>query len=1629
MSHPDAGPAKPAQGGLLRPLARWLHGSARALSAILLASLALTLTGLAAPVLTGVFIDHCLAAGWVSWAAPLLAGLALTAAVRAALFWLQQYLLLRLETRLALESSYRFFHHVLRLPATFFVGRSRGEIGSRVAINDRIARLTARVLTENALNVVTAILYLAVMASIDVPLAAIGVGIAALNFLVLWRVSRWRKGLNRQVLEERAQLTATAFGGLQAIETVKATGSESDFFARWAGVLARVLEVGQRMDTSSLLLSALPNLLSALSTVIILWVGAGRVMDEKLTIGMLVAFQSLMISFLGPIDQFVSLGKSLQEVEGELRRLNEVTDHPTDPELATALPVSDWAGPPRLAGRLEVRKVTFRYPGGPPLLEKFSLKVSPGTRVALVGASGSGKSTVARLVCGVYQPGEGEVLLDGTPDDTPKGTPRGRVPRAVLADSLAVVDQEFFLFEGSVRDVLTMWDATVPEEDIVRAAKDACIHQEIAARPGAYGSRVEEGGANFSGGQRQRLEIARALVRNPSIVVLDEATSALDAATEGKVDENLRRRGCTCLIVAHRLSTIRDCDEIVVMDRGTIVQRGTHDELMDPDKDKDPTYRNLIRDGSSDDISNSPPAPAPPVLALPPRTPAALALPDRSGPPPPPFVADGPAASDPVERPVPGNAPLPLDDPGSVWQVIDGWADVFAVLSGPDGSAGPRVHLFRAKTGDHLFGVAAGADVPRLVAVGTVATRVRRLEREPLREELGSVAQPAQFAPLLDHWIRGLTAAVTRGRRPPRNAVPLVAGVSRTFKAGEFVAPSRGVVWVPVQRGLSFLGEESSPIGSGAIRFPVHAPAWLGAAADGQLLPRPTASVLADPEAWAGLERFHKIVLARLARQADEARPGQQDRQDRRTRQDERMLDDAQLGWDVDRPEEPDEDLAPGQQPDPLLAACRQVAAQLGVTVRNPPGVLERSQATGQTVATLAGWTFVGRPGEADPLRKAEPVEAIARASRLRVRRVRLEGDWWRRDNGPLVAFRQVDDRPLALLSVSPTRYEVVDTTTGERKPLTRAGAATIRLDRAFQFFRPFPARALSPWRLFVFSLAGTRRDWVFVFLLGLAGGVTALFPPVATGWVFDRIIPGAERNYLLLVILALTVVTVTGVLFRVARSVAILRLENRMDIGTQAGLWDRLLDLPPPFFRQYAVGDLAARVSGISSIRWLLTDAALSALLNLASSLVYFVLLAYYDLSLAGLAAGLFLLVLGVTVYAGLRQLPYQRRAHHARGLTSGTVLQLLTGLPRLQTADATTRALAVWARRFGIQRRLEYRARLIANALETFAIATPIGCTIILFAVVVMFPRPGLSLGVFLAFNVAFVRLMSSALAVSSTVAALIEVVPLYERVRPILDAVPEANAALTIPGDLKGEIEVRHVSFRYQADGPPVLDDVSLHIRPGEFVAFAGVSGAGKSTLMRILLGFEKPTAGAVFYDREDMSGLDVQSLRRQAGVVLQSIHPLPGTIRDNILGSAPLTEDDAWAAARLIGLEEYIRGLPNGMNTPIAEAGAEMSGGQRQLLMIARAIACRPRILFFDEATSALDNVTQVRVSGGLEALNTTRVVVAHRLSTVRNADRIYLVHNGRIDSEKDVGTYAELMERSERFRELVRRQQT
>jgi NHLM bacteriocin system ABC transporter peptidase/ATP-binding protein len=551
-----------------------LAGTRAALVFVLLAGLALAIPGLVVPVFSKVFLDSVLLEGRHEWLPPLLLAMGCAAVLLGALTWLQQSYLLRLETRMAVGGSSRFLWHVLRLPAEFFTQRFAGDISSRVAINDRVAQLLSRDLATNALGVLMIAFFAVLLFQYDAVLTLVGIAVVSLNVAALKYVSRRRVDGNRRLVQDQGKLLGTAIGGLQTIETLKATGGESDLFARWAGYQAKVVNGRQELERYTQMLDAVPALLSALNSALILGIGGVRVMNGGLSVGGLVAYQLLMAAFIAPVTRLVSLGGRLQMVEGDMNRLDDVLRYRVDPGAAGGLDdeMPAEGTPVKLAGRLELRNVSFGYSRlDPPLIAGLTLMLKPGSRVALVGGSGSGKSTLARLVTGLYQPWEGEILFDGRP--------RAAIPPAVLAGSLATVDQNVFLFEGTVRENLTLWDSTVPLPEVVAAAKDACIHEDVAARPGGYDSPVEEGGANWSGGQRQRLEIARALVGRPSILVLDEATSALDPTTESRIDESLRRRGCTCLLIAHRLSTIRDADEILVLDRGKVVQRGTHDEL------------------------------------------------------------------------------------------------------------------------------------------------------------------------------------------------------------------------------------------------------------------------------------------------------------------------------------------------------------------------------------------------------------------------------------------------------------------------------------------------------------------------------------------------------------------------------------------------------------------------------------------------------------------------------------------------------------------------------------------------------------------------------------------------------------------------------------------------------------------------------------------------------------------------------------------------------------------------------------------------------------------------------------------------------------------------------------------
>ena len=550
-------------------LMRRRQRTGRALPLILLASLLLIPAGILTPAFNRIFIDRVLSGQSANFVVPLLGAMAATAVITLVLTSVQQHYLLSVETRLSLFGSARFFRRLLRLPVEFFMQRQPAEVAKRVSANDQVAEILTRDLATALLNMVLVVFYGAVLIRYDLVLGIIGIGMAMLNVVVLRRVARVRTDAVAALRADRGRLMTASYNTLFLIETVKATGAEQDAFARWAGFLAKVVSARQRLGMPTAILTVVPPLLATANTGLILLVGGLRVVDGGISIGILVAFQGLLNQLSRPVTQLTNLGESLQDITAELTRLHDVERYPLDRAFASPGQVTRT----RLDGYLEFDNVTFGYnPLAAPVLKNLSFSVVPGRRLAIVGGSGSGKSTVGRLVAGLYEPWEGRVLLDGRS--------RAEIAREVIASSVAFVDQDISLFEGTVRDNLTLWDDEPSDEAVSTALRDAAVFDLVAGRPGGIHSHTVEGGRNFSGGQRQRLELARALVSRPTLLVLDEATSALDPDTEQVIADNLRRRGCACVIIAHRLSTVRDADEIIVLDRGEIVERGRHYDLM-----------------------------------------------------------------------------------------------------------------------------------------------------------------------------------------------------------------------------------------------------------------------------------------------------------------------------------------------------------------------------------------------------------------------------------------------------------------------------------------------------------------------------------------------------------------------------------------------------------------------------------------------------------------------------------------------------------------------------------------------------------------------------------------------------------------------------------------------------------------------------------------------------------------------------------------------------------------------------------------------------------------------------------------------------------------------------------------
>jgi NHLM bacteriocin system ABC transporter ATP-binding protein len=949
------------------------------------------------------------------------------------------------------------------------------------------------------------------------------------------------------------------------------------------------------------------------------------------------------------------------------------------------------------------------------------------------------------------------------------------------------------------------------------------------------------------------------------------------------------------------------------------------------------------------------------------------------------------------------------------WLVRSGRIDVFATELVDEQATGPRTHLFRVEAGGPLIGCAAVGGLA-LIGVGAPGTTVIEPEHrywtghDPERDDQSAIGH-------VNAWIGYLYQALSFDVRSPRHKL-IEPGSDLEVDPGVCIKTTAAIGWLEHVSGSSLLlGQSGGAISSGSV-LPITRESWIRTVEFSHFRLRTTAEEVARHgdrgfhHLWSAVTRLQSIVLQMIVEQQRVAEAANRERARRQQEAKQATMRGVitRLAATIDHGKADnalmrDQPRSDEREEHSLFPAFRLVANALGITVGEARKAHEQAQ-------------------------PKDPIQAIARAYRVRTRRVALRGEWWKTDSGPLLARIADRARAVALLPLAKGGYEMVDPFANTRVPVDAEAAASLGAF-AYSIYRPFEATGLTPRALLRFALFGCGRDVGTVIAIAGAVAVLGMVPPIVVSTLYNAVIPGADRGQLLQLSVALIVTALATATFQFVRGFAMLRIEATAGPRLQAAVWDRLLTLPLPFFRDYAAGDLAVRAMGIEDIRNIVSGTLVSVLLSGIFSLANFILLFKYAPSLAWVAALLIFVAMATAISISLLQLRSQRAIMRVQSRTSGVVLQLLSGVPKLKVAAAEPQAFGVWARLFGTQREQQFRARVLGNAQAAFTAVFPLIATLVLFAAVAPHLKgnqtdgvPPIATGDFLGFITAFNGALGAMLASATAVVASLSVIPLYEQINPILQTEPEVFEGKQDPGELSGHLELQKVTFRYAADGPHVLRDLSISVQPGEFVAFVGPSGSGKSTTLRLLLGFEHPESGTISYDEQDLSALDLESVRRQIGVVMQSGKLSAGDIFSNIVGSSSSTIDEAWEAARMAGMEEDIREMPMGMHTVVSDGGGGLSGGQRQRLMIARALVHRPRIIYFDEATSALDNRTQSIVSKSLDRLKVTRVVVAHRLSTVRNADRIFVIDKGTV---VESGAFEQLYAMGGVFTQLAKRQ--
>jgi NHLM bacteriocin system ABC transporter ATP-binding protein len=916
-------------------------------------------------------------------------------------------------------------------------------------------------------------------------------------------------------------------------------------------------------------------------------------------------------------------------------------------------------------------------------------------------------------------------------------------------------------------------------------------------------------------------------------------------------------------------------------------------------------------------------------------------------------------------------------------RVSHGYVDLFIAPIGPGGEPAERYHLVRVVAGEPLVDLGLSPDRGfLLIESPSPDLEVEDLHHALTRSDTGL-------------WVRSLMA--TANRTPPAVPRPLSLGPF-TADAPE-IATANELLWVCPQAG-SVRFNDILELRRG-VYCPLSPGAFLAIAAGAEITCATTESVFEQGLAAGALAEFHRTILGWLALRLLEETERAATRRQQREQTEQSLF--ARSLTALAEPSGVPAALGAGGA-DPLRLACFTVWAALGVNLDH-------------TRASRLHPTPPGSPID----RQRIAAEELARGAAIRSRRVQLSGRWWAADCGPLLAWVQDTEAPVSLVWRR-RGYLAVDPVTGLSRSVDQSVAESLAA-AALMFYRPLPERPMGFQQLFRYAVERRGPDLWYCAWTGAAAGLLTLLPPVAAGILVDHVIPSGDRGQLWVIFALLIAAAVASSAFTLARQLAVLRLEMKVAAEIVPAIWDRLLRLPASFFRQFTVGDLGQRAMVFDDVRRGIAHSLAISVFTGVSALMQVLLLTTVNTRLALFAGLLLLLAATAAGVSAWLQAASQEDIAEVQGRLAGRVLQLLNGIPKFRTSGAERRMFVLWAEQFGVFKSLGFRLRLQSNRLIVFQSVFPLLGSILLFALAGG-SDARIHPGAFVVFLTAFLQALAGVVEVSAAWSRTVAQLPKLARTLPILQATAEVSAAQESPGELAGAIEVSQVTFRYGPGQPLVLRGLSFRIEPGQFVAFVGDSGAGKSTLIRLLLGFEVPEQGSVRFDNQDLAGLDVEAVRKQMGVVLQSGRLLTGDIFSNIVGASGVSLDDAWEAARLAGMADEIKAMPMGMYTLVGEGGSSLSGGQRQRLLMARAIVARPKILLLDEATSALDNITQSIVTRSLGTLRATRIVIAHRLTTIQHADRIFVLDQGRV---VEAGSFDELMAANGKFAQLAQRQ--